>query len=106
MPQYLYRIQLNPRLHQTEAWLKEDNQAVSDHFNYLVKLKDTGQLILAGRTQTELSTTFGLVIFNANDEVEALSIMNQDPSVIAGVMIPQLYPYSVALICETNAKER
>lgn len=49
----------------------------------------------AGRT---LEKTFGLVIFEAESEVEARRLMNNDPAVTEGMMTAELFPYHVALI--------
>jgi uncharacterized protein len=57
----------------------------------------TGKMILAGRTQNDLKETFGIVIFNAQDDDEAQSFMENDPSIQSGVMIGTLYPYAIAL---------
>jgi uncharacterized protein len=56
-----------------------------------------GNMILAGRTQNEMKDTFGIVIFNAQDDGEAQSFMESDPSIQAGVMVGNVYPYAIAL---------
>ena len=56
---------------------------IAAHFQYLVDLKERGDLILAGRTQ-EADGTFGITIFEAADEDAARAIMEGDPAVAAG----------------------
>ena len=50
-----------------------------------------------GRTLTTDTSTFGLVIFEAETEEEANKLMNADPAVAAGVMKAQLFPFKAVL---------
>jgi uncharacterized protein len=95
--QYIYTIKLIERLHDPKKWTNDDEQAVNRHFEYLKYQMQQGNMILAGRTQNDLKDTFGIVIFNAQDDDEAKSFMESDPSIQAGVMIGALYPYAIAL---------
>lgn len=72
-------------------------ETVSRHFEHLKNLKADGRLILAGRTQNTDESTFGICIFEAENEDEARSIMENDPAVRGGVMTASLFPYKVAL---------
>ncbi|NLK43032.1 MAG: hypothetical protein GX300_01395 [Tissierellia bacterium] len=54
--------------------------------------------MLAGRTLNEASNSFGLVIFDAQSEEEAIEFMKEDPTVAEGIMTAKLYPYRVALM--------
>ncbi|MBK6936262.1 MAG: hypothetical protein IPH18_04755 [Chitinophagaceae bacterium] len=80
-------------------WTKDDQAVVGQHFQRLVKMKEEGIMILAGRMQlpTNDAEMKGLVIFYAKDEKEALQIMNDDPAVKAKIMMAKVYPYSVAV---------
>ena len=102
--QYIYTIKLIDRLHDLKKWTSEDQLAVNKHFEYLKNQMDTGRMILAGRTQNEMKDTFGIVIFNAPDDDDARSFMENDPSIQAGVMIGALYPYAIALSKFENIK--
>ena len=95
--QYIYTIKLIERLHDLKKWTPEDQHAVNQHFEYLKNQMHFGKMILAGRTQNDLKDTFGIVIFNAHDDDEAQSFMENDPSIQSGVMIGTLYPYAIAL---------
>ncbi|MEX2045046.1 MAG: YciI family protein, partial [Opitutus sp.] len=95
--QFLYMLKLVPRLHDDAAWTPADNAAIGRHFAHLQKATAEGKVILAGRTQTDGATTFGLVIFEEADESAARAFMNSDPSVVDGIMTAELYPYQVAL---------
>ena len=68
------------------AWTKEDEAAVTAHFERLKKLTDGGEVILAGRTLNEDESAFGIVIVEVVDENRAREIMTGDPSVVGGVM--------------------
>jgi uncharacterized protein len=95
--QFIYVLRLVGRLHDQQAWTKEDHAAVNQHFNRLKEATDRGQVILAGRTAESLDKTFGIVVFEAKDQEAALGFMNGDPAVLAGVMTAELHPFSVAL---------
>jgi uncharacterized protein len=95
--QFIYVLHLVSRLHDEQAWTKEDAAAVDQHFNRLKEAADRGEVILAGRTAESLDKTFGFVVFEAKDQPAALEFMNGDPAVLAGVMTAELHPFSVAL---------
>jgi uncharacterized protein YciI len=71
---------------------------ISSHFSYLQSLRDQGILIFAGRTQNSEESSFGIVIFRAASEAEAIKIMERDPAVKQGLMKAELFPYKVALM--------
>ncbi len=95
--QFLYVLQLTPRLHDDDAWTEADIAATGEHFRYLQRAAERGQLILAGRTQEPGDRTRGLVIFEAEDETAARAFMEGDPAIISGIMTATLHPYAVAL---------
>lgn len=93
-------LTLTEKYQEEKNWTKDDQAVVGQHFQRLVKMKEEGIIILAGRTQLPLNNTEmkGLVIFYAKDEKEALQIMEDDPAVKAKIMLAKVYPYSVAVI--------
>jgi uncharacterized protein len=95
--QFIYVLRLVPRLYSDAAWTKEDNMALSRHFVRFKHAIETGELILAGRTQEPGDKTFGIAIFEAKDEEAARKFMESDPAVVAGLMTAELHPFSVAL---------
>jgi uncharacterized protein YciI len=95
--QFIYVLRLVLRLHSDSAWTKEDNMALSRHFTRFQRAVETGELILAGRTQEPGDKTFGIAIFEAKDEEAARRFMESDPAVVAGLMTAELHPFSVAL---------
>ena len=95
---YLYVLRLAPRLYDQKAWSEADNAAVGRHFARLKQAMEAGQVILAGRTNEPLDKTFGLVIFEADDEAAARAFMEADPAVVSGQMTATLHPYALALL--------
>lgn len=95
MAQWLYRI-VPRRPEMVADPTPEEQRIVGAHFAYLVDLRDRGIAILAGRTQ-EATGTFGITIFEADDEDAARDVMTADPAVAAGVFVATLHPYRIAV---------
>jgi uncharacterized protein YciI len=95
--QFIYVLRLVPRLYSDAAWTQEDKMALDRHFARFQHAIETGELILAGRTREPGDKTFGIAIFEANDETGARKFMESDPAVVAGLMTAELHPFSVAL---------
>lgn len=95
--QFIYLLRLVPRLHDDGAWTRADGDAVDRHFQRLQEAAARGTVVLAGRTQEAGKDTFGLVIFEADDETAAREFMETDPAVVAGVMTATLHPYAIAV---------
>ena len=93
MSQYLYRIQATRLEMVTRGPTDEEASILSDHVNYLEGLTRQGVVLVFGRTQNNDSSTFGIVIFRAESEDAARSIMNNDPAVKKGIMRAELFPY-------------
>lgn len=95
MSEWLYRI-VPTRAEMVTEPTQSELDIVTAHFEYLVSLRDRGILILAGRTQ-EAQGTFGITIFEADDEEAARAVMDADPGVSGGVFSATLHPYAVAV---------
>jgi uncharacterized protein len=96
-PQFLYRLQVT-RLEMLRGGpTPEEARVVGAHLNYLKKLAEEGVVVLAGRTQTNDETTFGIVILNAAGEAAARAVMENDPAVKGSVMHATLFPFRVAV---------
>lgn len=74
---------------------QEDTEIMDKHFQYLKGLKSEQKLILAGPC---LDGAFGVVVFQAESIDSARSIMENDPSVMAGIMSAELHSYRVSLL--------
>ncbi len=97
MPQYLYKSQVVRPAMLTEGPTEEESRRTAEHFAYLSGLADQGIVILAGRTQTDDYSSFGLVIFNAESDAAAQTIVANDPVIRHRVMRSEWYPYRIAL---------
>lgn len=95
MAQWLYRI-VPSRPEMVQDPTDDERRIVGEHFAYLVDLRDRGIAILAGRTQ-EAGDTFGITIFEADDEQTARAVMTADPAVAAGIFLATLHPYRIAV---------
>jgi uncharacterized protein len=98
MKQWIYVLKVTRLEMLTEGATPEEDRIVGQHFAYLQDLTEGGVVILMGRTQNNDETTFGIVIFEAEDEPTARSVMQSDPAVRNGVMTATLYPYRIALM--------
>jgi uncharacterized protein YciI len=97
MPQYIYLLK-PARLEMLTQSTPYEDETVSKHFAYLKDLTEKGVMILVGRTTNDDATTFGIAIFEAENETGAFEIMQNDPAVMGGVMSAKLFPYRVALM--------
>ena len=98
MSEWLYYLKPTRLGMVTEGATSEEAEIVGRHFAYLKDLTEKGVMILMGRTQNNDDATFGIAIFEAEDEAAARKIMENDPAVKNGVMTATLYPYKVALM--------
>lgn len=97
--EWLGVLTLTEKYQDEKNWTKDDQAVVGQHFQRLVKMKEDGVIILAGRMQLPMNDAEmkGLVIFYAKDEKEALQIMEEDPAVKAKIMQAKIFPYAVAV---------
>lgn len=96
--QFIYVLKLRPDLLIDENWTDKENRLVEDHFQRLKQDAEIGKVILAGRTLTDENPEgFGIVIFRESSLEKARKYMNEDPSVLSGIMTAKLYPYKIAL---------
>lgn len=93
MPNYIYLI--HPfRDGFFEQPTPEEDEAMSEHFEYLKQAAAAGTVMLAGPC---LDDTFGVVIFRAEDEQTAKAFMMNDPSVKKNIMMAELHPLRISL---------
>ncbi len=95
--QFIYILRVTPKFQEARDWTDRESAVVARHFERLAKATEAGQVILAGRTSEALATTFGVVIFEAEDAEAARQFMEADPAVASGLMSATLHPYAVAL---------
>lgn len=97
-PQFVYVLRVASAYQDKASWTDVINAVVGRHFARLQKATQEGQVIMAGRSEEGLDKTFGLVVFEAENEAAARQFMQSDPAVEAGVMTATLHPYVVALL--------
>ena len=97
-PQFIYVLKPTRLEMLTEGSTPEERDTISRHFAYFKDLTEKGVMILMGRTQNNDESTFGIAVFEAEDESVARQIMENDPAVLGGVMTATLYPYKIALM--------
>ena len=99
LKQYLGVLTLSEKYRNEKAWTQDAQAIVGQHFQRLIKLKEEGIVILAGRTEYNVDNPdmAGLVIFYAADDKAASQLMNEDPAVKNNIMLAKVHPYSVAI---------
>jgi len=75
---------------------EEESRIVSDHYEYLVRLRDEGKLVVAGPSIVA-GDTFGIGVLTVAGEDEARAIMAADPAVESGAMTAELRPLRIAV---------
>ncbi len=100
-PQFLYRL-VPTRPEMLVTGPTEREMAIIDaHFTHLRDLAADGVVLMAGRTVETGERTFGLVVFTAPSPAAAEALMRSDPAIAQGVMHCELFPYRVAVWCDT-----
>lgn len=97
MKQFLYQLRPTRIEMITDGPTQREAEVVGTHFSYLQQLVKEGVVLMAGRTQREDEKTFGVVVFQAESELAARRVMDDDPAVINQVMEAQLFPFRVAM---------
>ena len=75
---------------------EEESRIVSDHYEYLVRLRDEGKLVVAGPSIVA-GDTFGIGVLTVAGEDEARAIIAADPAVESGAMTAELRPLRIAV---------
>ncbi len=97
--EFLYHFTPGPRPElatDPDAWTEADEQVAAAHFEHLRAAFESGQLILAGRSQDGVGPA--VVIFRADSEDAARRFMEDDPFVADGLFGASLHPFRAALI--------
>jgi uncharacterized protein YciI len=85
---------------------EEENKIMNAHFRYLEGLLNKNHLVLAGPTLQE-DDPFGIYIFNAEKEQIARNLIENDPSVKAGIQNISIFrPMRISLHkCKEELKD-
>ena len=92
-------LTLPEKFQDEKNWTAADQAIVGEHFQRLIKKKEEGIVVLAGRTDLPLNNPdmMGLVVFYAKDDKEALQFMMDDPAVKNKIMLAKVHPYGLAI---------
>src|SRR5262245_22766356 len=94
MAEWLYILR-PPRPTFADDMSDEEGAIMGEHFRYLQGLLADGSLVLAGPS---LGPTFGVCVFEAEDEHEARRIAEADPAVTSGLQRVEVSPFRVSLL--------
>jgi uncharacterized protein YciI len=75
----------------------DEREVVTEHGEWLEARYADGRVVFAGRCH---DGPFGLVVLDAGNQEEARQLMEQDPSIRAGVQRADLYPFKTFLARE------
>lgn len=95
--QYIYKLQLTRSDLLTDGPTEQEAAIFEEHVSYLEALAEQSKVLLAGRTQTDEPSGFGIIILNTDTEGEAMNIVRNDPAVKHGVMQAEFFPYRIAV---------
>ncbi|MGB3906439.1 MAG: YciI family protein [Anaerolineae bacterium] len=94
LPTFVYLLKPNRATLIRDASRGEE-ATLGEHFEYLQTALSEGRLILAGPCEDR---EFGIVIFRAGTEEEALEFVEDDPAVRGGLMTAELHPLRISLV--------
>jgi len=94
--QYIYRLTLTRPDMAVKGPTDAERATLNRHTEYLGNLSERGVALFYGHTQTSDESTFGIVVFTADSEASARSIMEDDPAVRDNLLSARLWPFSVA----------
>jgi uncharacterized protein YciI len=99
LKEWLGVLTLTEKYTDEKNWTAAEQSIVGEHFQRLIKMKEKGIVVLAGRMELPVSdpNMQGLVIFYAKDEKEATEFMMNDPAVKNTIMLAKVYPYGIAV---------
>jgi uncharacterized protein YciI len=93
--QFVYVVRPT-RLGMVDEPTADEERVVREHFAHLQRLLADGRLHLAGPAN-DGAESFGIVVFDAEDEEQARATMESDPAVVQGVMSATLHPFRISL---------
>jgi uncharacterized protein YciI len=99
MKEWLGVLTLVEKYKTPASWDAEAEKIGTEHYQRLLKMKNEGIVVLAGRMQIPINdpNMMGLVIFYAKNEKEATEFMMNDPAVKNKIMLAKVYPYAIAV---------
>ena len=75
---------------------EEEDRVVSAHYEYLVSLRDSGKLVVAGPSIVP-GDTIGIGVLDVDTQTEVEAIIAEDPAITSGVMTAEIRPMRIAV---------
>ena len=75
---------------------EEESRIISDHYAYLVGLRDQGKLVVAGPSVVE-GDTFGIGVLDVDERGEIDAIVAADPAITSGIMTAEIRPLRLSV---------
>ena len=76
---------------------EEESRIVGEHFAYLQRLCAEGKLVLAGPSHVAVGDTFGVAVYDVEDEAEVRALVAADPAVANGLMTAEVRPLRMSV---------
>lgn len=76
---------------------EEESRIVGEHYEYLVRLRAEGKLVLAGPSHVAVGDSVGIVILDVDGDAEAQAIVDADPAIANGLMTGELRPLRISV---------
>jgi len=102
-PQYYFVQLLGTREGWPDDMTPDEEKIMSEHFDYLKKLTAKKKVYMAGPV---FDAKFGLIVLAVESEAEARAIMENEPSVKAGVHTFELSSMRVSLLVDHRSPDR
>ena len=88
-----------PRENFMSSMTEQEEALMKGHATYFQKLVADGVVFVAGPV---LDDQYGMAIFNSPDKATVEAFMNQDPSVVAGIMKISMHPFRLSMMGRHN----
>jgi uncharacterized protein YciI len=75
----------------------DERQLMVQHGKYLLAAYEAGKLHIYGPVMAH-EGAFGMAVFDAADEVEVRRVMDEDPTVLAGMNRYEVYPMMIGAL--------
>lgn len=99
MRDYIYILKLVPKFQDNASWGEKESKVIEDHFARLKRQKKRGAVKYVGKTDLPVTnpSNFGLVIFEAENDMMAELFMQSDPAVMNKMMTAECFPFKQVL---------
>ena len=92
---FLYELELIEKFKTKSQWTDTEHAIQKAHAKYLEDLTKSGKIYLAGIKEQGLKNHKGLVILHVSNYKEALKIVQNDPSIVKGMMTGHIEKFNL-----------